>query len=355
KVLSEVDDKQRVIFSNGSRDMLEPLVEQSRIAEYVDNVISVDDIKQYKPSPAAYMQVLNTLGIDREEILFMSSNGWDISGAKSFGFKTVWINRSGPLVEVLILKPDYIFKDLNGILDLLYNIFYKLILKKFIIKCTLIMKTKEMIKMDQSFKAVVVDKNEEVNYGIQDVTIDDLSEGEVLIKVAYSSVNYKDMLAVQDKSGIIRNYPMIPGIDLSGTVVESSNRQFKEGEEVLVTGFDTGVNHTGGFAEYAKIPAEWIVPLPVNLTLKDAMVFGTAGFTAALSVAALENNGMNKDNNPAILVTGSTGGVGSVALQILSKSGYTNISALVRKDHQKEVAMSLGATDVIFANELGNM
>jgi len=210
--------------------------------------------------------------------------------------------------------------------------------------------------MNQSFKAVVVDKNEdEVNYGIQDITVDDLSEGEVLIKVAYSSVNYKDMLAVQEKSGIIKNYPMIPGIDLSGTVVESSNSQFKEGEEVLVTGFGTGVNHTGGFAEYARIPAEWIVPLPENLTLKDAMVFGTAGFTAALSVAALENNGMNKDNNPAILVTGSTGGVGSIALQILSKSGYTNISALVRKDHQKEIATSLGATDVIFANELGNM
>jgi len=210
--------------------------------------------------------------------------------------------------------------------------------------------------MNQSFKAVVDDKNEEaVNYGVQDVTVDDLSEGEVLIKVAYSSVNYKDMLAVQEKSGIIRNYPMIPGIDLSGTVVESSDSHFKEGEEVLVTGFDIGVNHTGGFAEYARIPAEWIVPLPEKLTLKDAMVFGTAGFTAALSVAALENNEMNKDNNPAILVTGSTGGVGSIALQILSKSGYKNISALVRKDHQKEVALSLGATNVVFANELGDM
>src|SRR5699024_5459586 len=149
--------------------------------------------KQYKPSPAAYMQVLNTLGIDREEILFMSTNGWDISGAKSFGFKTVWINRSGASVAVLNLNPDYILQDLNGMLDLLEHIVYKHILTRFIIKCTLIMKTKEMIKMDQSFKAVVVDKNEEVNYGIQDVTIDDLSEGEVLIKVAYSSVNYKDM------------------------------------------------------------------------------------------------------------------------------------------------------------------
>src|SRR5699024_7758013 len=152
----------------------------------------------------------------------------------------------------------------------------------------------------------------------------------------------KDMLAVQEKSGIIRNYSMIPGIDLSGTVVESSNSQFNEGEEVLVTGFDTVVNHTGVFAYNAKILDECIVQLPDNFSLKDAMFFGTADFTAALSVAALENNGMNKDNNPAILVTGSTGGVGSVALQILSKSGYTNISALVRKDHQKEVAMSLG-------------
>src|SRR5699024_12768715 len=101
-----------------------------------------------------------------------------------------------------------------------------------------------------------VDKNEdEVNYGIQDITVDDLSEDEVLIKVAYSSVNYKDMLAVQEKSGLIRNYPMIPGIDLGGTVVESSNSQFKEGEEVLVTGFDTGVNHTGALAENARRPA----------------------------------------------------------------------------------------------------
>src|SRR5690625_4229085 len=206
---------------------------------------------------------------------------------------------------------------------------------------------KGVIKMNQSFKAVVVDKNEdEVNYGIQDITVDDLSEGEVLIKVAYSSVNYKDMLAVQEKSGIIRNYPMIPGIDLSGTVVESSNSQFKEGEEVLVTGFDTGVNHTGGFAEYARIPAEWIVPLPENLTHKYAIVFGTAGFTAALSVAALENNGMNKDNNPTILVPGSTGGVGSIALQILSKSGYTNISALVRKDHQNRKSTRLNSSHV---------
>src|SRR5690625_7706927 len=127
---------------------------------------------------------------------------------------------------------------------------------------------KGVIKMNQSFKAVVVDKNEdEVNYGIQDITVDDLSEGEVLIKVAYSSVNYKYMLAVQEKSGIIRNYLMIPGIYLGGTVVESSNSQFKEGEEVLVTGFDMGVNHTWGFAEYARILAECFVAVPDILKL----------------------------------------------------------------------------------------
>ena len=119
QVLSEANDKQLVIFSNGSRDMLEPLIEQSGLAQYFDSVISVDDIKQYKPSPASYMQVLNTLDLKREEVLFMSSNGWDISGAKSFGFKTAWINRSGSPVEELNLEPDYIFQDLNGILDLL--------------------------------------------------------------------------------------------------------------------------------------------------------------------------------------------------------------------------------------------
>src|SRR5699024_8349971 len=129
----------------------------------------------------------------------------------------------------------------------------------------------------------------------------------------------------------------------------------KQIEEVLVNGFETCLNHTGGFDEDARIPAELIAALLENLTLKDAKVIGTAGIIAVLLVAATENNGMHIDNNPTILVQGSTGGVGSIALQILSKSGYTNISALVRKDHQKEVAMSLGATDVIFANELGNM
>lgn len=209
--------------------------------------------------------------------------------------------------------------------------------------------------MDQ-FKAIIVkEENDQVIYGLEDVNLDSLSEGSVLIKVAYSSINYKDMLAVQKNGGVIRNYPLIPGIDLSGTIVHSTDNRYTEGQKVIVTGFAMGMSHTGGFAEYAKVPGDWIVPLPDNLSLKDAMVFGTAGFTAALSIMALEEKGMDLNKDPRILVTGSTGGVGSVAVQILSKIGYKNIAALVRKEHQVDVAKSLGATDVIFANELGEL
>ncbi|MBU5208140.1 YhdH/YhfP family quinone oxidoreductase [Bacillus safensis] len=207
-----------------------------------------------------------------------------------------------------------------------------------------------------SFKAILVtEQNDQVSYDLQNVSVNDLSEGEVLIKVAYSSINYKDMLAVQKNGGVIRNYPMIPGIDLSGTIVHTTDNRFVEGQQVIVTGFAMGMSHTGGFSEYARVPADWIVPLPNNLTLKEAMIFGTAGFTAALSIMALQENGMSTKNQPNILVTGSTGGVGSIAIQLLSKIGYNNIFALVRKDHQVDIAKSLGAADVIFANELGEL
>ncbi|MFC4713564.1 YhdH/YhfP family quinone oxidoreductase [Planococcus dechangensis] len=206
----------------------------------------------------------------------------------------------------------------------------------------------------EQFKAIVINEQQDgVTYGVETVGEDQLSDGDVLIKVGYSSINYKDMLAVQKKGGVIRDYPMIPGIDLSGTIVHTTDDRFKEGQEVVVTGFAMGMSHTGGFAEYARVPADWVVPLPDGLSLKDAMIFGTAGFTAALSILALEQHGMNPKNNPAILVTGATGGVGSVALQILSQSGYQNITALVRKDYQIEVAQSLGASSVIFPDDLG--
>lgn len=209
--------------------------------------------------------------------------------------------------------------------------------------------------MDQ-FKAIIVkEEQDQVIYGLENVNLDSLSDGEVLIKVSYSSINYKDMLAVQKNGGVIRNYPLIPGIDLSGTIVHSTDNRYTEGQKVIVTGFAMGMSHTGGFAEYARVPADWIVPLPDNLSLKDAMVFGTAGFTAALSIMALEEKGMDLNKDPRILVTGSTGGVGSIAVQILSKIGYKNIAALVRKENQIDVAKSLGATDVIFADELGEL
>ncbi|RLJ91314.1 YhdH/YhfP family quinone oxidoreductase [Planococcus citreus] len=207
-----------------------------------------------------------------------------------------------------------------------------------------------------SFKAIVIkEQGDEIIYGVEQTGEEQLSDGNVLVNVAYSSINYKDMLAVQKKGGVIRDYPMIPGIDFSGTVVHTADGRFQQGQEVIVTGFEMGMSHTGGFAEYARVPAEWIVPLPDGLSLKDAMVFGTAGFTAALSIQALEQNGMNPENNPELLVTGATGGVGSVALQILSKIGYTNITALVRKDHQVDVAKSLGANEVIFPDDLGEL
>ena len=204
-----------------------------------------------------------------------------------------------------------------------------------------------------SFKALVVnEQQDQIQYTVEDtLTLEDLSNGEVVIKVHYSSTNYKDMLAVQKNGGVIRNYPMIPGIDLSGEIVESTDPRFVKGQEVLVTGYKMGMSHTGGFSEYARVPADWVISLPKDLTTKDAMILGTAGLTAALSIAALEKNGMDATKEQTILVTGATGGVGSLAVQMLAKAGYKHIVALVRKEHQLEVAQTLGATETILLSE----
>lgn len=208
------------------------------------------------------------------------------------------------------------------------------------------------VVMDE-FKAVVVDRiNDQIEYGVKKITMDNLSSGDVIIKVMYSSLNYKDMLAVQNHGGVIRNYPMIPGIDLSGVIISSADEKFKSGDKVLVTGFDLGMSHTGGLAEYARVPAEWIVKLPESMTCKQAMMLGTAGFTAALSVAKLLDNGMFVNNHPEVLVTGSTGGVGSIAIQMLSVMGFDNINALVRKDYQVELAKELGANKIITPEDI---
>ncbi|MGX7012355.1 YhdH/YhfP family quinone oxidoreductase [Lactococcus cremoris] len=201
----------------------------------------------------------------------------------------------------------------------------------------------------KNFKALVVrEENSDVSFRIEDgLTINQLNEGEVLIKVQYSSLNYKDMLAVQKKGGVIRNYPMIPGIDLSGIIIESKDPKFIVGQEVLVTGYDMGINHTGGLSEFARIPSSWVIPLPKSLNVKEAMIYGTAGLTAGLSINALNKVGMTPYEDQTILVTGATGGVGSIALQILAKMGFRNLIALVRKEYQIEVAKKFGATDVI--------
>ena len=205
----------------------------------------------------------------------------------------------------------------------------------------------------KSFKALVVRQTEDhVHYEVEDVNIDQLSPGEVLIKVSHSSINYKDMLAVQKSGGVIRQYPMIPGIDLSGTIVSTEGDRFATGEEVLITGFAMGMTHTGGFSEYARVPEDWVVSRPAGLSLKDTMVIGTAGFTAALSILALERNGMRVESNPRILVTGSTGGVGSLALRMLRKAGYQQITGMVRKAHQEDVARELGAHEVVQASHI---
>ena len=170
-----------------------------------------------------------------------------------------------------------------------------------------------------------------VAYAVQEIGSEQLSEGDVLIAVDYSSVNYKDMLAVKKNGGVIRRYPMIPGIDLSGTVVSSRSSAPHLGQNVPVTGFDVGMTHTSGYAEFARVPAQWVVPLPDGLTSREAMIIGTASFTAALSIDALERMGMYPGAEQAILVTGASGGIGSVALRLLKKSGYINVTAMSRK------------------------
>ena len=199
----------------------------------------------------------------------------------------------------------------------------------------------------RKFKAVQL-KFEEDNFksNIIFLGLDNLSFGEVMIEVAYSSVNYKDMLAMSEKGGVIRSYPMIPGIDLSGVVIESNDERFITGDKVIACGYGIGVSHTGGFSEVARIPAEWLTHLPDTLSLKDAMIFGTAGFTAAMSIMALEKHGMSPESNPKILVSGASGGVGSMALLLLKEKKYSHIIAGIRKDYQESVVMKLGANEI---------
>lgn len=207
-----------------------------------------------------------------------------------------------------------------------------------------------MGKLVENFKALVVDHNEEFTVEVKNLSLKDLPDGEVLIKVAYSSINYKDSLAAIPNGNIVKDYPFVPGIDLAGIVISSKDPRFKEGDEVIATSYEIGVSHFGGFSEYARIPADWIVPLPKGLTLKEAMVIGTAGFTAALSVQRLEENNVSKEKGK-VLVTGATGGVGSFAVSILSTLGY-QVEASTGKESEQEYLQKLGATSIVSRDEV---
>ncbi len=202
------------------------------------------------------------------------------------------------------------------------------------------------------FKAMVVTESQNSIFSreIMNREISTLPEGDVLINVKYSSLNYKDALSASGNKGVTKKYPHTPGIDAAGVVVESTNGSFQAGDQVIVTGYDLGMNTSGGFSEYIKVPASWIVKLPENLSLRESMIYGTAGFTAALSVNKMISGGILPDAGN-ILVTGATGGVGSIAVGILHKLGYSVI-AVTGKPQAKNMLLSLGAKDIILREEL---
>jgi acrylyl-CoA reductase (NADPH) len=197
-----------------------------------------------------------------------------------------------------------------------------------------------------TFRALLATQTDgKFDASIQQLDRSALPPGEVLIRVAYSSLNYKDGLAVTGKPGVIRKFPMVPGVDLAGTVEESSSPSFKAGDQVVVTGCGTSEVYWGGYSQYARLDAEYIVPLPDGMTLAQAMGIGTAGFTAMQSVIALEEHGLKPGDKP-VLVTGAAGGVGSVAVAILSKLGY-KVAASTGRPQFTNYLHSLGATEII--------
>jgi acrylyl-CoA reductase (NADPH) len=196
-------------------------------------------------------------------------------------------------------------------------------------------------------KAFLVEKigDKEFIADIKEVAIPKCGENEIVIKVTYSSLNYKDALSSVGNPGVTRNFPHITGIDVAGTVYESTSSIFKVGERVLVTGYDMGMNTNGGHAEFVKIPASWVARIPDSISDKEIMTFGTAGLTAALSINELIDNGV-KPESGSILVTGATGGVGSIAVSILSKIGF-NVIAISGKEEKTEYLKRIGASEVI--------
>ncbi|MDX2004111.1 MAG: MDR family oxidoreductase [Meiothermus sp.] len=195
-----------------------------------------------------------------------------------------------------------------------------------------------------NFKALVVEAAEPGSARVREVSSDQLPEGDVLVRVAYSTLNYKDGLAVTGKGKVIRKFPMVPGIDFSGTVVESASPAYRPGDAVILTGWGVGETHWGGMAELARVKADWLVPLPSGLDLRRAMGLGTAGFTAMLCVMALQEHHIDKGKE--VVVTGAAGGVGSVAVAVLAKLGY-RVTASTGRPAEADYLRSLGATEIL--------
>ncbi|MGI1668942.1 MAG: oxidoreductase [Neptuniibacter sp.] len=201
------------------------------------------------------------------------------------------------------------------------------------------------------FKALVLNQEDgKTISAVQDLELKDLPEGEVLIKVDYSSLNYKDGLAITGKGKIIRNFPMVPGIDYVGTVEESSDQRYQAGDKVVLTGWGVGENFWGGYSEYARAKADWLVPLPENMDPVRTMQVGTAGLTAMLCVMALQEGGVTPESGP-VIVSGAAGGVGSVAVSILAGLGY-EVTAITGRPETETYLRSLGATNIVSREEM---
>jgi acrylyl-CoA reductase (NADPH) len=207
-----------------------------------------------------------------------------------------------------------------------------------------------MSEVPQRFRALVADRDgDDVRRGIRELTPGDLPEGDVTVRVGWSSVNYKDALAVSPKARVARAYPLVPGIDLAGEVVASEADGLAPGAQVIVHGYDLGVAHHGGFSEVARVPGGWVVPMPDGMDAREAMAFGTAGFTAALSIVRLQEHGISPASGP-VLVLGATGGVGSTAVAMLAKLGY-EVHASTGKAEEEEFLKRLGAAEVLSREE----
>ncbi len=200
--------------------------------------------------------------------------------------------------------------------------------------------------MADTFTALILEQhNNQASAEVRSVPRDALPAGDVLVRVAYSGLNYKDGLAIRGKNKVVRSYPMVPGIDFVGTVEESASPAYAPGDAVILTGWGVGERHWGGMAQYARVKSEWLVPLPDGLTPRDAMAIGTAGFTAMLSLLALEERGLAPDGRE-VLVTGASGGVGSLAVALLAALGYSVVASTGRADAH-DYLRALGAKEII--------